>query len=59
MSTTLTTPEPGTDRVRRTLSAGLALAGAAITFTNIYVAGGRFSDRLRSRHRGRAQISVG
>ena len=27
MSTTLATPEPGTDRLRRTLSAGLALAG--------------------------------
>ena len=40
MSTTLSTPEPDTDRRRRTLSAGLALAGAAVTFTTVYVAAG-------------------
>ena len=46
MSTTLTTPEPGTDRRRRTLSAGVALAGAAITFTNVYVAAGALTPLL-------------
>ncbi len=46
MSSTRTNPEPGTDRRRRTLSAGLALAGAAITFTNLYVAAGALTPLL-------------
>ena len=60
-------PPRSTEPSHRTLGGGpgtscalLALSGAVVVRAAVQPpTGGRFSDRLRSRHRGRAHITVG